>query len=195
LQEASFSLMGFSHGKSGLKSPAPYLKTPAPGESGFSHQLIREQLHKIVASRTFRQSKRLVRFLSFIVDRAFLRQEDQINEYLIGVEVYQRPASFDPQTDTIIRTEARRLRLKLQQYYDTEGCHDAILIDVPKGAYAPLFLHHRKDQNGYSPAQQPLSIPSRRLGQVRLMGFWIRGSWRRLDRARRNSPQIASRSL
>ena len=94
----------------------------------------------MVASRTFRQSKRLVRFLSFIVERALLGQGDQINEYLIGVEVYERPASFDPQIDTIVRTEARRLRLKLQQYYDTEGCHDPILVDVPKGAYAPLFL-------------------------------------------------------
>ena len=94
----------------------------------------------MVASRTFRQSKRLVRFLSFIVERALLEQGDQINEYLIGVEVYERPASFDPQTDTIVRTEARRLRSKLQDYYDTEGCDDPILVDVPKGAYAPRFL-------------------------------------------------------
>jgi len=39
----------------------------------------------------------------------------------------------------IVRGEARRLRLKLHQYYDTEGNHDPILIDVPKGAYAAVF--------------------------------------------------------
>ena len=93
-----------------------------------------------MASRTFRQSKRLVRFLSFIVERALLEQGDQINEYLIGVEVYERPASFDPQIDTIVRTEARRLRSKLHDYYDNEGRDDLILVDVPKGAYAPRFL-------------------------------------------------------
>ena len=102
--------------------------------------MVREQLHKIVASRTFRQSKRLVRFLSFIVERALLGQGDQINEYLIGVEVYERPASFDPHIDTIVRTEARRLRSKLHDYYDDEGRDDLILVDVPKGAYAPRFL-------------------------------------------------------
>ncbi|HEU0004543.1 MAG TPA: hypothetical protein VFS12_01015, partial [Terriglobia bacterium] len=94
----------------------------------------------MVVSRTFRQSKRLVRFLSFIVERALLEQGDQINEYLIGVEVYERPASFDPQTDTIVRSEARRLRQKLQDYYDGEGYDDRVLVDVPKGAYAPQFL-------------------------------------------------------
>ena len=114
-------MTGFAHGKAGLKSPTPNLKTPAPGESGLSPQLVREQLHKIVASRTFRQSKRLVRFLSFIVERALLGQGDQINEYLIGVEVYERPASFDPQIDTIVRTEARRLRQKLQRLLRQRG--------------------------------------------------------------------------
>ena len=93
-----------------------------------------------MSSRTLRQSKRLVRFLSFIVERALLGQGDQINEYLIGVEVYERPTSFDAQIDTIVRTEARRLRSKLQDYYDSEGCDDLVLVDVPKGAYAPLFL-------------------------------------------------------
>ena len=102
--------------------------------------MIREQLDKMVASRTFRQSKRLVRFLSFIVERALLEQGAQINEYLIGVEVYERSASFDPQTDTIVRSEARRLRQKLQDYYDGEGYDDRVLVDVPKGAYAPQFL-------------------------------------------------------
>ncbi len=64
-------MTGFARGKAGLKSPAPNLKTPTPDESGLSHPLIREQLDKIVASRTFRQSKKLVRFLSFIVERGF----------------------------------------------------------------------------------------------------------------------------
>jgi len=133
-------LTGKAYGKAGLKSPTPELKTPAPGESGLSPQTIREQLDKMVASRTFRQSKRLVRFLSFIVERALLGQGDQINEYLIGVEVYERPTSFDAQIDTIVRTEARRLRSKLQDYYDTEGRDDLVLVNVPKGAYAPLLL-------------------------------------------------------
>jgi eukaryotic-like serine/threonine-protein kinase len=77
--------------------------------------------------------------MDFIVEKALGEQEDQLNEYLIGVEVYERPASFDPQIDTIVRSEARRLRMKLRDYYDTEGAQDSVVLDVPKGAYAPVF--------------------------------------------------------
>ncbi len=73
-QSGSLPLTSKAYGKAGLKSPTPKLKTPTPDESGVSPEQVREQLHKIVASRTLRQSKRLVRFLSFIVERALLGQ-------------------------------------------------------------------------------------------------------------------------
>lgn len=132
-------MTGKPPGKAGVKSPTPELKQSTPVESAVSPPLVREQLQKLITSRTFNQSKRLVRFLSFIVERTLLEPGDRLNEYLIGVEVYERPASFDPQVDTIVRSEARRLRKKLHQYYETEGAHDSILVDVPKGAYAPVF--------------------------------------------------------
>ncbi len=92
-----------------------------------------------MASRIFSQSKKLVRFLGFVVEKTLEGKGDQLSEYLIGVEVYERPSSFDPQVDTIVRTEARRLRSKLRQYADTEGSGDSIVIDVPKGGYVPVF--------------------------------------------------------
>ena len=125
-------MTGESRGTIGLKSPVPV-------ESGLSPQSIREQVQKVVASPTFSQSKKLVRFLSVIVEKALLGQGEQVNEYLIGVEVYGRPASFDPQVDTIVRGEARRLRSKLHQYFDAQGLHDPIVIDVPKGGYVAVF--------------------------------------------------------
>ena len=132
-------MTGRAQGKAGVKSPTPVVKHSTPVESDVSPLQAREQLQRLITSRTFRQSKKLVRFLTFIVERALLEQGEQLNEYLVGVEVYERPASFDPQIDTIVRTEARRLRKKLQDYYDTEGTHDTVVIDVPKGAYAPVF--------------------------------------------------------
>lgn len=146
-------MTGFAHGKARLKSPSPRPKSPAPEDWSLSPELVREQLHKLVTSRTFKQSKKLVRFLNFIGERWLLGQGDQINEYLIGVEVYERPSSFDPQTDTIVRGEARRLRQKLQQYYDTEGSRDSILVEVPKGAYVPLFLQRTPGASERSPGQ------------------------------------------
>jgi serine/threonine-protein kinase len=123
----------------GVKSPKPELKHSTPVESALSSARVREELQRVITSRTFTQSKKLIRFLSFIVEKALLEQGDYLNEYLIGLEVYERHASFDPQVDTIVRSEARRLRKKLHQYYETEGVHDPILIDVPKGAYVPVF--------------------------------------------------------
>src|SRR5262245_44113872 len=116
----------------------------SPTEVGPSPESIREQLRKIVSSGGLIQSKRLVRFLSFVVEKALEGKSEQLSEYRIGVEIYERPSSFDPQIDTIVRGEAHRLRLKLRQYYDADGANDPILIEVPKGAYAPVF--HERDR-------------------------------------------------
>jgi len=103
-----------------------------------SSEAIREQVQKILSSRMLVQSKRLAEFLRFVVEKRIAGKSDNLNEYLIGTEVYQRASTFDPQVDAIVRTEAR-LRSKLRKYYASEGVGDPILIEVAKGSYAPLF--------------------------------------------------------
>src|SRR6202022_2716970 len=39
----------------------------------------------------------------------------------------------------IVRVQARRLRSKLGQYYQTEGRDDPIQIEYPVGGYSPIF--------------------------------------------------------
>ena len=117
------------------------------------HAAIQEQLDRILSSQTLAQSKRLVRFLSFVVEKALEGEGSQLNEYLIGVEVYQRPSSFDSHIDTIVRTEARRLRSKLKQYYEREGINDPILIEVPKGSYVPAFRERERGILNKDPGQ------------------------------------------
>src|ERR1700685_374821 len=63
----------------------------------------------------------------------------ELKEYLIGVQVFDRKSSFDARLDPIVRVEARRLRTKLQQFYEREGREDEIRIDLPKGNYAAQF--------------------------------------------------------
>jgi len=53
--------------------------------------------------------------------------------------VFQRPPDYDPKVDPIVRAQAGRLRSKLREYYATEGAHDLVVIQIPKGAYAPVF--------------------------------------------------------
>ena len=83
----------------------------------------------------------MTRFLRFIVEETLAQRADQLSEYAIGVEAYDRGESFEPSTDSIVRVDARRLRAKLREYYDTAGLSDPLLIEVPKGTYSPVFVN------------------------------------------------------
>jgi hypothetical protein len=82
-----------------------------------------------------------------------------LKEYEIATQVFHRPADFDPQLDSTIRVQAGRLRLKLAEYYGSEGAEDPILVDLPKGGYV-LGFHHRMGG-----AQKALSVAG--LGSTR----------------------------
>jgi serine/threonine-protein kinase len=111
---------------------------PAPGTD-----LIRTQVEKIVRNRAFAQSERMQRFLRFTVEHCLGRRPEELKEYLIGVEVFDKKTDYDPRLDPIVRVEARRLRAKLKEYYETEGQQDELIIEYPKGAYVPHFRHRR----------------------------------------------------
>lgn len=96
-------------------------------------------LDKILASTEFARSERLSRFLRFTVEQALEGRVDQLKEYVVGVEVFDRQPSYDPRIDPIVRVEARRLRSKLQKYYESEGRDDELWIELPKGSYVPVF--------------------------------------------------------
>src|SRR5678815_4062136 len=81
----------------------------------------------------------MARFLRLAVERTLEGKGDELKEYLVGVEVFDRRQSYDPRVDPIVRVEARRLRAKLKSYYATIGRSDPVFIDFPKGAYTPVF--------------------------------------------------------
>ena len=100
---------------------------------------VAEQLNRILASKAFRQSDRLKRFLSFIVEETLAGRGERLKEFVVGVEVFGKPESFDPRNDPIVRVQARRLRAQLARYYREEGPDSEVLIELPKGGYAPVF--------------------------------------------------------
>ena len=95
------------------------------------------------ASKTFSQVERLKRFISFIVGETVDGRGGDLKEYVIGVQVFGKEPSFDPRTDPIVRVQARRLRTRLARYYRDEGNSDELIVDLPKGGYAPVFRHAR----------------------------------------------------
>jgi Tol biopolymer transport system component len=102
-------------------------------------QEIRSALDKVLMSHALARSERMRRFLQFVVERGISEEKEQLKEYVIGVEVYQKGPQFDPRIDSVVRVEAGRLRNKLREYYQTEGRAEAVQIDLPKGSYVPTF--------------------------------------------------------
>ena len=108
---------------------------------------VRQQLAMILQSKTFIQSEKLSRFLRFVVQHVIDGNPECLKEYLVGVEVYDRKPPYDPSQDSIVRTEARRLRNKLKEYYGAEGKEDPIFIYLRPGSYIPAF-QSREDLAG-----------------------------------------------
>lgn len=111
-----------------------------------SAHAIRLQLAKILKSDGFVRSTRMRHFLRFVVEETLAGRSGQICEYNIGISVFQRDESFEPAIDPIVRNDARRLRQKLLEYYQQSRSDDEkqIVIDLPKGGYAPVFRRNSR---------------------------------------------------
>src|SRR5215472_4941643 len=100
-----------------------------------------EQLARLMESRVLHGADSLRSFLQYITFRAIEHQEGQLKEYTIATDVFGRAKDFDSRTDSVVRVQAKRLREKLKEYYDTDGKSDRILIDLPKGHYNVVFSY------------------------------------------------------
>jgi TolB-like protein/Tfp pilus assembly protein PilF len=107
--------------------------------ANLSEQEVRTELDRLLRSALFLQSDRLARFLRFAIENALAGNTDLLKEYVIGTEVYDRKPPYHPSQDSIVRTEARRLRAKLKEYYESEGKQDPVFIYFRPGTYVPLF--------------------------------------------------------
>jgi hypothetical protein len=101
-----------------------------------------DQIDRLVKSHALHGSESLCKLLRYLATHALTYPGVSPKEYEIATEVFHRPADFDPQLDSTIRVQAGRLRLKLAEYYGSEGADDPILVDLPKGGYL-LSFHHR----------------------------------------------------
>jgi Tol biopolymer transport system component len=97
------------------------------------------QLECVLASPGFLRNERMSQFLRFLVEKHLEGHANQLKESVIAVEVFGRKPDHDPSQDSIVRTEAGRLRGRLAEYYMGQGKDDAIVIELPKGGYTPAF--------------------------------------------------------
>ena len=127
-------------------------------------EAIRHQLDRILNSGPFHQSQRRQRFLEYLVNETLAGRSDRLKGYNIALEVFDRPETFDPIFDPVVRIEAGRLREKLREYYNSEGQSDPIWIDLPKGTYTPHieFCHAPSTARLQAPPapKTSLTVPS-----------------------------------
>jgi hypothetical protein len=133
------------------------LASKEPGDDArIDQQAIRAELARILESPIFAQSERLARFLRFTVETTLADEGAALKEYLIGTEVYDRKPPYHPSVDSIVRSEARRLRSKLRQYYESDGKDDPVFIYYRTGSYVPAF-RHRADNRMHEPMSRTLN--------------------------------------
>ncbi len=112
------------------------------------------QIDRITASKVLHGSESLCRLLRYLAERAVDHPGVPLKEYQIATEVFGRPSDFDPQSDSTIRVQASRLRLKLAEYYAHEGADDPIVVEVPKGSYLLSFHHRTPDRTPAMPEHE-----------------------------------------
>jgi hypothetical protein len=100
----------------------------------------RLEVDSLLASGIFSRAPNLEHLLKYICEKYFEGSAEEIKEYTIAVEALGRRPEFDQKRDSIVRVEAHRLRKRLKEYYENEGSHREVQIEIPSGQYTPRFV-------------------------------------------------------
>src|SRR5262245_55958491 len=141
-------------------------------DSPVSPDEVRQALGTILASRHFVNAHQKKKFLKLICDFYLEGRAHELNEHMLGYDVFGRDASYNPAQDPIVRVFAHEIRKKLEEYYTKEGSSDPIRLEIPAGSYQPVFARKLPESsNSASEAikeQAPASKPSVLRSRLRL---------------------------
>src|SRR5262249_17346781 len=89
---------------------------------------------------------------------------EEISEQRIGERVFERESGYNPTEDNIVRSQARLLRRKLEDYFASEGEQEPVILRIPKGRYSPEFVERSapapaEPTNSAAPAISPWRTP------------------------------------
>jgi hypothetical protein len=130
------------------------------------------QIDKLVNSHALHGSESLCKLLRYLAKHALDHPGSSIKEYQIATEVFGRSTDFDPQLDSMVRVQAGRLRVKLAEYYNSDGEADSIMVELPRGTYV-LSLHHRSALPPRAHTAQPAENGREPSASARSYRNWI----------------------
>ena len=144
-------------------------------------QAIRATLERLLGTQHFSASSRRGQLLQYLVEHTLAGDADKINEYAIGLDVFQRPTSFDPRIESVVRTEFSRLRQRLKDYYAEDGRRDTIVIDFPPRSYVASFTFRDASKLGETtafpePARRPTTGATSASQNARARRSWLTGA-------------------
>jgi len=108
---------------------------------------VRQTLERVLHSRHFVNAHKKKQFLRLICDFYLEGRAQELNEYILGYEVFERDSSYNPSADPIVRVVAHEIRKKLESYYQAEGVNDEVRLELPSGSYQPVFIRRAPPPN------------------------------------------------
>jgi TolB-like protein len=100
-----------------------------------------DELDRILASEEFKgvhpQTRDLLRYL---VLRELLGQQHRLKQKHLAIHVFQKPNTFNPKENGIVRQAAAQLRDRLKRYYNTKGKRNRFQISIPDRGYVPEIV-------------------------------------------------------
>jgi hypothetical protein len=132
------------------------------------------QVQRIIQSKAFRTSELHRNLLQYLSEKSLSGTADGLKEYTVGLDVFGKPASYDPRQESVVRMHVARLRQKLAEYYRTEGVDDPIIVDIPKGAFEVTFEPREiaiEHLSVVPPEEVPRAEPKQRRREPILIGL------------------------
>jgi hypothetical protein len=117
----------------------------------------RELIERIRNSSEFKRALRLRELLLYIGTQSVKLGVTTIHEQEIGAAVFGRPGDYDTSLDNIVRVNVTELRKRLGLYFEDEGASETLLVEIPRGAYVPVFC--RRQLQGVQEAPGSASHP------------------------------------
>ncbi|HJQ69234.1 MAG TPA: hypothetical protein VKA70_09690 [Blastocatellia bacterium] len=119
---------------------------------------VRQALENILNSKHFVNAHKKKKFLRLICDFYMEGRAQELNEHILGYDVFGRDSSYNPADDPIVRVFAHEIRKKLEAYYANEGTGDPVRLEIPAGSYQPVFTRNAPadaPQADAAPAEAP----------------------------------------
>jgi hypothetical protein len=125
-------------------------------------------VQRIVVSPAFQKSGRLRDLLQYLTEQTIRGYAHELTEQHIGEALFHKPSGYSPLEDSSVRVHARQLRLKLHEYFDGVGRDEPLVVEIPKGAYVPVFRAAKLIDSASVPVVTGVELAAPRLNRALL---------------------------